>query len=315
MDTKQPDGIKDPRVLQAIEKIQRFAEQHPLVKKTYSVTDIIKDMNQTYNSDDPAFHRLPSDRNLNAQYFLLYELAGGEELDNFASQDFSRAVLELRVEMAYASKVLELQNKIDAFVAENPLPGATIEKTGIGLLWVKFAEYIGNTQMVSYSLVFGMIACFMCISFGSIKVGMLSMIPNLAPVILTLGAMGWLGIPLDYMKMMLATIAIGIAVDDTIHLVTRYRKRFLECGNYERALSLSLNDVGPALVITTVILIGAFSAYFFSSTTILASFGALLAAAIGIALLADLFLMPVLLMKLKPFGDEFIPSPGSSPNA
>ncbi|MBT8151284.1 MAG: MMPL family transporter [Gammaproteobacteria bacterium] len=308
VDTKQADGIKDPQVLQSIEKIQRFAEQLPLVKKTYSVTDIIKDMNQTYNGDDPEFYKLPSDRNLSAQYFLLYELAGGKELDNFVSQDFSRAVLELRVEMAYASKVLDLQQKIDAYIQDQQFAGIEIKKTGIGLLWVKFAEYIGNTQMVSYSLVFVMIACFMCISFGSIKVGMLSMVPNLAPVVLTLGTMGWLGIPLDYMKMMLATIAIGIAVDDTIHLVTRYRKRFLETGSYEKALSDSLDDVGPALIITTIILVGAFSAYFFSSTTILASFGALLAAAIAIALLADLFLMPVLLMKLKPFGKEFDPA-------
>ena len=305
IDTKTENGVKNPKLLQAVEGVQRYAEQHPLVKKSFSITDVIKDLNRSFNGDDLDYHVIPDANNLVAQYFLVYEMSGGDELDDVVSLDFSRTVLEFRVEITEASNILALLNEIDTYLEEHPIPGAEVRKTGIGLMWVKIAEYIGDTQMKSYALVFAMVATFMCISFGSIRVGMLSMIPNLAPVVITLGIMGWIGVHLDYMKLLLATIAIGIAVDDTIHLVTRYRARFLQTGNYELALQKSLSDVGPALVVTSIILVGSFSSYLFGNTTILSSFGVLLGAAISIALLADLFLMPVLILVLKPFGEEF----------
>ncbi len=305
VDTKTPNGIKDPALLHALEKVQRFAEQQPLVKKSFSVTDIIKDLNQGFHADDSDYYVLPDDKELVAQYFLVYELSGGEELEEFVSLDFSRTALEFRVEVAYATEIVELINTIDGYIEENPIPGAELRKAGIGFMWIKICEYIADTQMVSYSLVFVMIAIFMSLSFGSIKIGLLSMIPNLSPVVVTLGMMGWIGVPLDYMKLLLATIAIGIAVDDTIHLVTRYRSQFIESGSYEIALERSLTDVGPALTITSIILVISFSSFLFGNTTILGSFGVLLAAAVAVALLADLFLMPVLILFLKPFGEEF----------
>lgn len=309
VDTHRPDGIKDKAVLQAIDAFQHFAEQHPLVKQSYSPVDVLKDLNKSFNGDQPSFYQLPTQQDLIAQYFLVYEVSGGEDLSNFVYPDFSRAVIELRVEMTDASKINALVHLLDTYLQDHPIPNASVRKTGIGLMWVRIAEYIGNTQLLSYSLVFAMVAVFMCISFGSIKVGLLSMIPNLTPVIVTLGLMGWFNVHLDYMKLLLATIAIGIAVDDTIHLVTRYRNHFLRLGNYRQALDAALLDVGPALIITSLILVGSFSSYYFSNTTILASFGGLLSGAITMALLADLFLMPVLILALKPFGPEFTPSP------
>jgi len=308
IDTKVADGVKNPQLLKHIERLQAFAEQNPIVKKTLSVVDVIKDLNQTFNGNNSTYYRVPDQQDLLAQYFLVYEMSGGQELEEFVSYDFSRTVLEFQIEMAYASKIRALLNDMDAFLVDNPLPNAEGRKTGMGLLWVKLGDYISNTQITSYSLVFSMIALFMCINFGSIKVGLLSMIPNLTPVVIALGAMGWTNIPLDYTKLLLATIAIGIAVDDTIHLVTRYRARFYETGNYERALTEGLRDVGPALVVTSCILVVAFAAYLFSNTTLLSNFGFLLGGTILAALLADLFLMPVMLMKTKPFGAEFQPT-------
>lgn len=307
IDTKTADGIKNVELLHALEKLQRFSEQQPLVKKTFSVTDIIKDLNQSFNGDDPSFHRIPENQQLVAQYFLVYELSGGEELEELVSLDFSRSVLEFRVEITEASNIIALLNSVDAYLEENPIPGAEIRKTGIGLMWVNIANYIGNTQIASYSLVFTMILLFMTITFGSLKIGLLSMIPNLAPVVFTIGMMGWMGIHLDYMKLLLATTAIGIAVDDTIHLISRYRSRFMELGDYQQALEKSLSDVGPALIITSAILVVSFSSYLFGDTTVMASFGILLSTAITTALLSDLFLMPAIILWLKPFGAEFVP--------
>jgi predicted RND superfamily exporter protein len=309
IDTERADGVKNPELLQHIEKIQQFAEKNPVVIKTLSLADIFKDLNQTFHSGDSNYFTLPDKNDLLAQYFLVYEMSGGEELNEFVSPDFSRTVIELQLQMTYASDVRNLMNDIDAYVQANPLPSnATGQATGFGLLWVKLTDYIAKTQIQSYALVFAMIAVFMCVSFGSVKVGMLSMIPNLTPVVFAMGALGWANMPLDYMKLLLATIAIGIAVDDTIHLVTRTRSRFFESGNYATALSQGLRDVGPALIITSCILVVAFSAYLLSNTTILSNFGLLLGGTISAALLADLFLMPVLIMTTKPFGAEFEPS-------
>ncbi len=307
IDTNDSEGVKRPDVLKAIEGIQQFAESQALVKKAYSVVDVQKDLNRSFHGDDPAWYRLPEERDLIAQYFLVYEISGGEELQEFVSQDYSRTVMELRVEMTGSAAITELLNTIDQYIAANPIPDAQIRKTGIGLMWVKMGEYIADTQLYGYSLLFIMVAGFLCLAFGSVKVGMLAMIPNLAPVVVVLGVMGWLGIHLDYMKLLLATIAIGIAVDDTLHLVIRFRRCFLHSGNYRRALEDSMRDVGPALLITTAILFGAFSCYLLSNMAIISSFGVLLCLAISVALLADMLFMPALLLLTKPFGPEFEP--------
>ena len=144
----------------------------------------------------------------------------------------------------------------------------------------------------------------MCAVLGSVRVGLLSMIPNLTPVILTLGVMGWLGIPLDYVKLLIGCVAIGIAVDDTVHMIVRYRHEFRVCGNYQEALAASLKDVGRALFITSAVLVAGFMVCLFSTMRSLSDFGVLVACTIFIALLADFFLLPALIMATRAFGPE-----------
>jgi predicted RND superfamily exporter protein len=130
------------------------------------------------------------------------------------------------------------------------------------------------------------------------------MVPNLAPVILTLGVMGWSGLSLDYIRLLVATVAIGIAVDDTIHMVTRFAHAFRHCGSYERALETAMADVGRALFITSVVLAFGFLVFLFSTMDSLTRFGALLAGTVVTALVADFLLLPALILTLKPFGPE-----------
>ncbi|MCY4425439.1 MAG: MMPL family transporter [Halieaceae bacterium] len=304
IETNREDGAKDVKLLQALDQLQAYAESLPYVKKSFSMADFVKDLNRTFHNDDPAHYSIPDNQELVSQYLLVYEVSGGDQLFEVVTPDFSRTVLEMRVVMTDASNIRDIIDKINAYEAENPLPGAELRESGIGWLWVRIADYIASTQYFAYSLIFVIIALVMCIAYGSIKVGLLSMIPNLTPVVITLGGMGWFGVHLDYMKLLLATIAIGIAVDDTIHLVTRFRSRYLELGDYTEAMKASLKDVGPALVITTMILIGGFGGYQFTDLQVLSTFGILLSSTIGLALLADLLLMPVLLQTLKPFGKE-----------
>jgi predicted RND superfamily exporter protein len=163
-------------------------------------------------------------------------------------------------------------------------------------------DYITQSGIRAFLAAFAVITVFLCLLFRSVKIGLLSMIPNLSPAILTLGIMGWFDIPLNYTTILVAPVALGIAVDDTMHLVTRYRHEFLRCGDYVEALRASLKDVGRALFITSVVLVLGFLVNLFASLAGQAHFGALLATTIAVALVANFLLLPALILTFKPFG-------------
>ncbi len=289
-DSGEPDGIKNPAVLREIERVQKAAEQNPLVTKTYSVVDFIKEINQSFHNGDPAYYKIPESQELIAQYLLVYELSGGAEVKDYVSTETSR-----------------LQGVVDGISAHldaEPLNATTVSKTGVGALWLKFVEYITWSQIQGALLAFTVVSLMMILVFRSVKIGLLSMIPNLSPVLLVLGGMGWVGTPLDYYRLLIAPVAIGIAVDDTIHLMTRYHHEFLKARDYKKALYASMDGVGRAVFITSVLLVAGFLMNLFSLMDGQKSFGVLIAAVIATALIADFLLMPALILWLKPFGPE-----------
>ncbi|MBW1683505.1 MAG: RND family transporter [Deltaproteobacteria bacterium] len=302
-DSGAPEGIKSPEFLREIERLQAEADrQSHLVKKTYSIVDLLRDINKSFNEEDPAHYVLPETRELVAQYLLLYEMSGGEDLQDFVSSDFARASLELRCKAVETSVLDEMVDGLDAYLEAQPVSVASISVTGIGAIWLKLQGYITSSQIRGLLLAFSAIAALMCFVFQSLKTGLLAMVPNLSPVVLTLGVMGWIDMPLDYVRLMIATVAIGISVDDTIHHMTRFRHEFLRCGSYEQALEASTVDVGRALVITSVVLVAGFLVFLLSSLDSFATFGALLATTISVALVADFLLMPALVLTWKPWG-------------
>lgn len=304
-DTGKPEGIKDPAVLREIERVQKLAETHSdFVKKSYSIVDVIKDLNQTFHEGDPAYYRIPETRELVAQLILLYEMQGGEDLGDYVSGDLSRANLELRCRMAPISHMQKLIDQIDADLLHAPLQHTKASITGMGALWVQFAQYITTSQIEGVLLAFAVIALMMCFMFRSFTIGLLSMVPNLSPIFLTLGYMGWHGMELDYTRLLIAPLAIGIAVDDTIHLIARYHAEFQHCRNYARALNLSMSEVGNSIVNTTLILVIGFLVNVFHGMETQVMFGQLVASTLFIALVADLFFTPALILILKPFGAE-----------
>jgi predicted RND superfamily exporter protein len=303
-DSGEDDGIKDPAVLREIERVQREAERHPLVTKTYSVVDLMKDINQSFHNGDPAYYKIPESRELVAQYLLVYEMSGGEEIRNYLSMDYARATLELRCKMKETSLLEGIVDQIDDRLDEEPLRASTFSVTGIGALWLTFVEYITWSQIQGALIALTVVSLMMIVVFRSVKIGLVSMIPNVAPVLLVLGWMGWTGVYLDYYRLLIAPVAIGIAVDDTIHLMTRYHHEFGRLGDYKKALYASMDGVGRALFITSAILVLGFLMNVFSVMDGQKSFGILLAGVIAAALVADFLLMPALILWLKPFGPE-----------
>jgi predicted RND superfamily exporter protein len=299
------DAIKDPAVLREIERLESLAtEERWLVRKAYSIVDIVKDLNQAFHGGDPAFLRIPDSHEAVAQLLLLYEASGGDDAEEYVSSDYRHANLELRLRLAPTAETARLIARLDARLAARPLEHSSLSLTGIGALWLKLLDFIVSSQIQGFSIAFTAITLMMIGVFRSFKVGLISMIPNLAPVFLALGAMGWSGIPLDYNKVMVAAIALGISVDDTIHLMTRFRHEFGVHKNYERALRAALEDVDRALLITSLALVLGFLVLVFSELRSQAFYGLLLSGALVTALIADLFFMPALVLWLQPFGPE-----------
>ena len=305
-DTQSEDGITDPAVLREIERIQAEVDtQGYLVKKTYSVVDLLKDINQSFHGDNPDYYRIPESRELVAQLLLVYEISGGDELSRYVSPDYSRANVEIRARNTEASMFGRFKKHMDAYLLENPVNESSMTMTGIGRLWLQLLDHITVSQIKGLSLAIVIITLMMCFVFRSIKTGLISMIPNITPVFFTLGFMGWVGLDLDYTRLMISTIALGIAVDDTIHMVTRFNHEYQRTGNYELALHNTFNSVGRALTITTLVLVMGFLVFTLSSMNGTVWFGALMAMTVSLALVADFFLMPALILAFKPFGKEW----------
>jgi predicted RND superfamily exporter protein len=304
-DTGEPEGIKDPEVLREVERLQNHAEANGgLVKKTTSIVDILKDLNQSFNEDDPAYYVLPETREMIGQFLLVYEMSGGEEIADFVTGDFSRTNLEVRTKLKETSVMRQIPDDLAGHLADQPVVASELNLTGMGSLWLAMEKHITTSQIRGFALALAVIAALLCFVFRSIRLGMIAMVPNLAPVIVTLGAMGWLGIPLDYVRLLIASVAIGISVDDTIHHVTRFDMEYRRTGSYERALHSAMVEVGRALVITSVVLVVGFLVFLFSRLDTLQTFGLLLSGTIVTALIADFVLMPALVLTVRPLGEE-----------
>ena len=145
-------------------------------------------------------------------------------------------------ELAEKAEAERLIADLDSSMEEQPLESSEVSLTGIGALWLVLMDYIVTSHVQGLTIAFSVITLVMMVLFRSVKIGLISMVPNLAPVLLALGAMGWFGISLDYTKATIAAIALGISVDDTIHLMTRFHHEFGVHRNYRRALRAALED-------------------------------------------------------------------------
>jgi hypothetical protein len=173
----------------------------------------------------------------------------------------------------------------------------SVQLTGFVAVMARSEAILSSTLMTSYLIALLLITPLMIAILGEVKAGLTSMIPNLAPIVFTLGLMGWIGIDLNPFTLMIASIAIGLAVDDTIHFMQVCRKLYDQSGDIHYAVEETLRSTGRALLFTSIILSTAFFTYMFSSLNNLFSFGLLTGFAIIMALLADLTIAPAL-MKL-----------------
>ena len=297
------DMAKEPENLKRLDELQTKVNGYDLTKRSTSILDILKDLNQTLNNGDTAFYRIPDTEEEVAQMFLLYENAGGTESEYWMDYDYRRMRLMVEISEFNSARVERELSKIQND-AEKLFPGAKITTVGNIPQYVTMMQYLVRGQMLSFVISILIIGVILMIAFQSIRVGLIGLIPNMMPAIFVGGYMGWAGVPLDMMTATLLPMMLGMAVDDTIHFINHSKLEYDRTLHYQTAIRRTFRVVGIAIVITSVITSAVFASFCSSACNMCLNFG--LMAIIGIlsALAADLFVTPILVSRCKVFGKE-----------
>jgi predicted RND superfamily exporter protein len=305
----EPNVFKDPRQMQNLDALCEDLGALDLTKvsgnrsRVSAVTEIVKEMNRTLNGDDPAFYAVPDDPDLLAQLLFLYEISGGGDLFNRVSEDFSAAAVTVELSGYDANRIsATIKNAEAAARARFPQGDAAV----VGMI-ANFAEMnnkIVYGELKSFAGSFFIIFILLALTFGSFRVALIGMIPNIAPVIIIGGIMGYAKIPLDMLTMTIMPMLLGIAVDDTIHFTAHIKLGLEKTGSYRQGVLDSFGKIGKTLGTTTVILCAMFFVYALSPIGMLFHVGVLAIIGMAAALLADYTLTPLLVYSLKPLGRE-----------
>ena len=308
VDTHTSDGLYNPRLMQAMDQLQnrietRYSDQ---VTRTNSLANIVKDTYQIMSDDDPAYYRVPDDAQMISQLLYLFNSANPEDRRALVSDDYSRSHISLNIYNAgsyqYQRFFEEISQEINEVFGplESEFPELEVYLTGSMALLMRMADEVANSQFSSFTFAIAVISVIMIITLGSFQGGIMAMIPNMIPALLGFGLMGLLGIALDTDTLLIAPLIIGIAVDDTIHFMTHYRVELIRTGSISESLVSTIRDVGQAVMFTTMVLGLGFALLSFSDYLGMAKMGFFGSAAIFVALLCDLFLIPAMIIIFKP---------------
>ena len=308
VDTHVADGLLNPRLLKAMDEFQTLIETRDSeqVSRTNSLANIVKDTNQIMNDDNPAFYTVPDSNQMISQLLYLFNSANPEDRRSLVSDDYSQSHITLNIYNAGSYQYQLFFDQISRDVDEvfgplkDELPELEVYLTGSMALLMRMADEVARSQYNSFALALGVISLIMILTLGSIQGGLMAMIPNLIPALLGIGLMGLIGIPLDTDTLLIAPLIIGIAVDDTIHFMTHYRMELIRTGSISESLKSTIADVGQAVMFTSMVLGLGFALLSFSDYLGMAKMGFFGAAAIFVALLCDLFLIPAMIIIFKP---------------
>lgn len=296
---KDTGGISDPEYLQGLEKFVSWLRQQPEVMHVYSYTDIIKRLNKNMNADDSMFYRMPQDRELAAQYLLLYEMSlpYGQDLNDRINVDKSATRVTTTLKDISTIDMRAFLARAENWMQTNLPPYMQAKATGASVMFSYISER--NIDSMLYGNILAVLAISVILMFAlrSFRFGALSILPNVLPIAMMFGVFslisGWVG-------MAAATVtatSLGIVVDDTVHFFSKYLRARREKGlNQPEAIRYAFRTVGVAILFTTVILTLGFAVLMTSSFLINSQSGLLTAIAIVCALVFDFLMLPALLM-------------------
>ncbi len=299
IETDEENGLHDPAVLQSIDRARHMLVGlqvgEIVAGKSVSLVDVVKEIHQALNGGDADSYAIPNERQLISQELLLFENSGTDDLENLVDSSFSVARFSIRLPMADGSHYPPFGEEVRR-IFEAELDGAARPRaTGLMVVMGRTFAATIETLFRSYGIALAVITPLMMILLGSFRLGLIAMIPNLFPIALTLGLMGWVGIPLEMFSLLIGSVALGLAVDDTIHFMHGFRRAYARTGDVVLSVRETLRTTGQALLFTSVVLSLGFFIYVFSDLSNLSNFGILTAFAIVMAFLADILLAPALM--------------------
>ncbi len=297
--TGESGGISNPGYLANTAKFAQYLRSQPEVKHVQTISDTFKRLNKNMHGDDPAWHRLPEERNLAAQYLLLYEMSlpYGLDLNNQIDIDKSATKIAVTLETLTSNEVIAFDQAAMLWLQENT-PSIKPYSSGPTIMFAHLGKRNINSMLTGTSIALVLISVVLIFFLGSVKYGFISLLPNLTPALAAFGiwglTVGQVGIGLSIVTGM----TLGIVVDDTVHFLSKYLRARREKGlNAEDAVRYAFNNVGLALLVTSLVLVTGFMILAQSHFYLNSSMGLLTSVVIILALIIDLTLLPALLMK------------------
>jgi predicted RND superfamily exporter protein len=300
LDAGVENGFHDPELLARLDELRSYAASFEHsgmhVAKTVSVADVLKEIHQALNENRPAYYAIPDDRRLVAQEFLLFENTGADDLEDVVDTRFRLASFTFRVPAGDAMQGVPFLDAIESHFREALDGEAEVTMTGALVISVRSFYAMIRSMAKSYAIALLIVTPLMILMLGNLRAGLLCMIPNITPILLTLGLMGWLGVPIDFSTMMSGAVVLGIAVDNTIHFAHHFQRFYERGGVPGEAVRLALETAGRAMLFTSIVLGTSFLIYMFATLENLVNLGAFTAFAIVMAFLADVLVAPALMV-------------------
>ena len=309
----EPGGISDPSYLSDVAAFAEWYREQPETVHVNVITDTFRRLNRGMHGDDPAEYRLPASRELAAQYLLLYELSlpFGLDLDNQISVDRSATRMTVATRTLSSNEVIALDRRAVRWLADHAPNIVRPESAGGTLMFAHLGRRNIVAMLMGTTIALVGVSLVLVFALRSVRLGLASLVPNLVPGALGFGiwglTVGEVGVSLS----MVSAMTLGIVVDDTVHFLSKYRRarRELGCAPPD-AVRVAFRTVGRALLTTSIVLVAGFVVVSLSSFELNAGMGRLTALVIALALFADFFLLPPLLMKIDTDPDAGASAPG-----
>ncbi|MGD9211558.1 MAG: MMPL family transporter [Desulfobacteraceae bacterium] len=302
LESGEPGGINGPEYLAKVDEFVNWARSQHKVVHVHSISNIIKQLNQNMHGDSSTFYKVPKDRQLVAQYMLLYtmSLPFGLDLNNMINVDNSATRVTVRLDDPTSRELVHFNQLAENWLKNNAPEAMHAHGAGANIILSHISERNIRSMLGSSLGALVIISILLMFALRSIKLGLISILPNLLPAIMAIGAWGVLvgevGLPVS----VLMAVSIGIVVDDTVHFLSKYRR-----ARHELALSpadsvkYSFHTVGMAIIATTIALSIGFIVLSFSGCKINATMGTLTAMTLAFAIIMDVFLLPTFLLKVE----------------
>nr|WP_045609262.1 MMPL family transporter [Vibrio vulnificus] len=296
--THQSQGIASPEFLEVLGEFTSWLREQPETDHVASLSDIYKRLNKNMHGDDSAYYALPAERELAAQYLLLYEMSlpFGLDLNNQVNVDKSSVKLQLTVKNLGSVELVALEERIYQWFASHA-PRYQVVASSPSLMFAHIGETNMASMLSTLPITLILISALMIFALRSWRLGVISLVPNIAPAVIGFGLWALISGEINLGLSVVVTLTLGIVVDDAVHFLAKYQHARKEGQNAEQAVRYAFHTVGRALWITTVVLVAGFSVLAMSQFRLNSDMGQLSAIVIFVALVIDFVLLPSLLMR------------------